>query len=276
MRMTVFSMYVLMAKIIMGYQTFDRHAGFCKLCWKWTEDRMAEPVFEKCVSGENRKYGRVFNPIERPIASERTQAAARGHLQEIIAASKATNTNPFLFSELLYLYASGHDYQVLRDLGLESHEAQDMLLDKIEQNLIDDEWFSAIRSHPIQFGIKSFKPHIGDSKSAPVVPSSTFCPDHNPHRSVESRRRYQNDRKRANDFEAEINKVFSQCINQCIGIHSDDDRQAVRRVAYLNIFSSTLDKIKKLKAEGKKQTEIADILNISRQAISNALRREKE
>ncbi len=262
---------------IMGYQAFDRHAGFCKLCWKWTEDRMTAPVFEKCVRGKNRKHGRVFNPINRPIASEKTLAAAHGHLQEINATSNASNENPFLFGELLYLYARGHDYRVLREHGLESDDTQEMLLDKIEQNLIENEWFSQImRSHPIQFGIKCFKPRIGDKKSAPVRPSSVFCPDHNPHRSIESRRRYQNDRKRITDFETEIDRLYRHYINLCIGIHSDNDRQILRREAYLNVFSSTLEKIKELQADGKKQKEIADILKVSKQVVSNALRREKK
>lgn len=258
------------------YQALDRHAGFCKLCWKWTEERMSHPVL---IRGKNRKHVPDFATVERPLATEETLSAARERLKEIIAASKSSESNnPFLFAQLLHTYGVGYDRRiqfnqgrVVFDQGDESHEAQEMMLDRIEQNLIDELWVA----QATQFGVKFFKPHPGDYRNAPKTPSRIFCPDHNPRRSIESRRRYQNDRKRITDFEAEVNRVYSQCIYQCIGIQTGDDHQSVRRVAYRNVFSSTLEKIKYLKAEGKKDTEIAGILKMTRQAVSNALRREK-
>lgn len=264
----------------MGYQAFDRHAGFCRLCWEWTEYKVAmeNPVLEKCVCGKNRKYVKIFATVERPTATASTRAAALACLEKIIAASNAPDGNPYVVGELLLLYGVGYDRKIQSNQGRilfnqsqESQEAQKIMLDRIEQNLIINDWFS----EATQIGVNRFKPRPVDDEYSPVTFSRSFCSDHNPRRSIESRRRYQNDRKRAIDFEAEINRVYSQCISQCIGIHTDDDRQKVRRVAYRNIFSSTLEKIEYLQSEGKTQTEIADILKIRRQAVSNALRRKK-
>lgn len=230
-------------------------------------------------TGKRRKHVRDFVAVVRPVASERTLAAAHGRLEEIIAASKPSESNdPFLFAQLMYIYGVGYDRriqfargQVLFDESQESQEAQEIMLDRIEQQLIDEEWIK----QGSEFGDKCFKPRLGDDPNAPATPSKMFCPDHNPRRSSESRRRYQNDRKRMSDFEAEVNRVYSQSLSECIGIHTDDDHQEVRRVAHRNIFTSTLDRIYELKAEGKTQIEIAHILKITRQAVSNALRRDK-
>lgn len=258
------------------YQAFNRHAGFCKLCWKWTEERMTHDVLKV---GKRREHERDFVPVERPGTSKRTLAAAHGRLKEIIAASKPSeNNDPYLFAQLMYMYGVGYDRriqfargQVLFDESQESQEAQEIMLDRIEQELIDEEWIK----QSSELGDKCFKPRLGDDPNAPATPSKMFCPDHNPRRSSESRRRYQNDRKLMSDFEDEVNRVYSQCLAECIGIHTDNDHQEVRRVAYRIIFTSTLNLIIELKAEGKTQSEIALILNITRQAVSNALRRAK-
>ena len=119
-------------------QAFDRHAGFCKLCWQWTEDRETNPVFEKCIGGKNLKHGKKFATVERPALSERILSAVRTRLDEVIAASKATE-NPYLFGSLLLAYAGGYDHRILRDKGVESHEAQKMLLRTIKQNFINED-----------------------------------------------------------------------------------------------------------------------------------------
>lgn len=229
--------------------------------------------------GKGRKYDRDFVPVERPGTSDRTLAVAHGRLSEIIAASKSFDSNePYLFSQLMHSYGVGYDRRiqfahghVLFDESQESQEAQEIMLDRIEQQFIDEEWIK----QGSELGDKCFKPRLGDDPNAPATPSNMFCPDHNPRRSRESRCRYQNDRKRLADFEAEVNRVYSQYLSEGIGIQTDSDHQEVRGVAHRNIFTSTLDRINELKAKGKTQTEIALILKITRQAVSNALRREK-
>lgn len=282
-----------MGRLKSGYQIADHHVGFCRLCWKYTEERMASRVISRLVSGKI-DYVPEFKPIERPAATVKTYTNAQRFLEELIAESKKPGTSSI--EELLCIYASGHDYRLLQEKGLESSEVMEMLLDKIEQELIEREWSLQVwpwdeiekimddpKWHQIltskflrRFSAKPFKPRLYDFKSAPKSSSKIFCPDHNPRRSIESRRRYQNNRKRITDFETEIDRLYGHYRSLCIGIHSDNDRQILRREAYFNVFSSTLEKIKELQADGKKQKEIADILKVSKQVVSNALKREKK
>jgi polyhydroxyalkanoate synthesis regulator phasin len=278
-----------------GYQAFDRNAGFCKLCWNWTEERMAmeNPVVEKCVDRTDRKVDRNFAAIERPTRSDKTLIAAQDRLSEIIAASKVSNCdNPFLFGQMMHSYGVGYDRKIQYDQGRvlfnespESIEAQELMLDRIEQRLIDEEWLSRINlSKDTRIGIKPFAARRGDFDSAPVTWSHDYCSDHNIYRSVKSRRRYQNDKKRIADFETEIDAVYRRCIAECIGIHTNDDHQTVRRVAWHNVFSSTSEKIKMLHIQGKRQFEIVIELvehgvlkaKTGRQVVSNILRRYKK
>ena len=279
-----------------GYQT-SIHDGFCKLCWNFPEEQMAELIIEKRIS--NRKHVNDYSLIPRPIPDENTFINAKKVLEKIIDESNTPESPPL--EQLLHSQAYGYNYQLLQEKGLRSPDVQENLLDRIEQCLIDREWDSQVyqwdkvaeamdnpnsnwpRGFIRRFSIKSHKP--GQNKDASKNPSNSFCPDHNPCRSVKSRRKYQNDRKRIAEFENELNRLYSRCsikeINRLYNedplfqIDTLDARQTLRKIAYDNVFSSTLKKIKQLKTEGRNQSEIADTLKITRQAVSNALRRDK-
>lgn len=265
-----------MGRLKNGYQitNIGHPDGFCSLCWKHTEERMAVVVVKKCVSGKRRKFGKGYASIDYPKMPE-TKHTAQKRLEEFLAESKAPEAR-FTLEELLYSFLPSFDYQLIRNEGLESSEVKETLLDEIEKEIIKRDWYSKIsESDEIIFSVNSAKIRSGDNTRAPSKPSSSFCPDHNPNRSIKSRRCYQNDRKRVTEFEKEINRIFNHPTESLFAMDSDIDLQHLLQKAYNNIFPSTLDRIKKLKDEGKKQTEIANILQVSRQVVSNALRREK-
>lgn len=259
-----------------GYQISGRGhpAGFCWLCWKFSEEREAGIVVEKCIGAERK--------IERPNASAQTIHDANQYLKNLIAASEIPAAQ-FTLEELLYSFIPSFDY---RNKGSDSPE----LLVEIEKEIINREWYNQIlkldenglmMDVPDRYKIRRLSVNPinicldqNPNRTIKVIPSRSFCSNHNPKRSIEARRFYQNDRKRIPDLEKEINRLYHYTYPS-FGLDSDEDLQALLKEAYNNVFTSTLDRIQKLKAEGMKQTEIANILGITRQAVSNALRREK-
>jgi DNA-binding CsgD family transcriptional regulator len=266
-----------------GYQIAGRAhpSGFCQLCWKFTEERAAGVAVKKLISG-NRKYVRDWEPIKPIAASEQMHVKAQDILKRFIAESK--KSGGFTVEEQLYtLIPSFHYSTKILDspellVAIENAIIKRELYKKV-LNLNEDGEFAGEYGQNL---IKQFSvnPVIFNSDHNPnihikMVPSSSFCSDHNPKRSPEARRCYQNDRKRTDEYEKEINRLFADPKISRFAMDSDEDLQAILKTAYHHVFSSNLEKIKQLKIEGKKQNEIAELLQITPQAVSNALRREK-
>lgn len=254
---------------------FDASAGFCALCWRRTEEQTTnDMIFAK-------KRGK-FVEVARPQLSPETLEKAKGRLEEIRAA--ASGGDPYLFGGLLHEYARGYDHRTIGDRGIGSAEATEMLMDVIELNLIEDEWLATETEAPLMVGRKRFngivppdETAIAESAKAPLKPSATLCAEHNPRRSVEARRRYQNDLRRKEGFEEVIRHLTATSRDHGHGIHTVEDRMRVRKQAYKVVCMSTLDMIKALQAEGvANQAEIGRRLGLSRKAISLALARERQ
>ncbi len=253
---------------------FDPSFGFCALCWRKTEAHTTnDRIFIK-------KRGK-FLEVERPVRSPQTLAIAKCRLEEIRAAEREKKL--ILYGELLFGYARGFDHRTLQDRGIESPEAAEMLVDVIEQNLIDDEWLTT--KSPFVVGRKRFnglgpqgETEIAELPKGPLKPSRKLCLEHNPRRSIEARRRYQNDMYRRDGFEEVIRDMTREWMNQCYGIHTDEDRTAIRKAAYKIVCMSTLEMVEALQAKGVvNQAEIGRRLGgLSRQAISLALARERQ
>lgn len=266
-----------MSRPVIGYEIAGRGhpAGFCALCWKFTEERMAPIIVSNHVINNSRKFSKPFVPIEYPTLSAEIIFAAQKLLEEFIADSKMLGG--YTLEESLYSLIPSYDFRALENGGLESREVLESLIDEIEQEVLRREWYSKIAKLPeFKISVGEVKIVVKDGLRASTRPSSTFCPDHNPNHSIESRQRYQNDRKRITEFENEINTIFRDLEKSRYAWDSEDDLQKLLQFAYSNVFSSTLEKILKLKNEGKNQTEIAKILSIGRQAVSIALKREKQ
>ncbi len=278
-----------MSKNKHGYQIpkIGHPSGFCWLCWKFTEERTAGVVVKICTSGE-RKHQRQFKPIMPLAPSSTTAAAARKLLEDYIEISNKEKSQHTL-EGLIYSFIPSYNYQSFLDLGLESSEEKDRLLEEIEKEWIFREYTSRVfqldingfqldinnMSFSRKFDIRPLNKHIGDFSPAPVSASNSFCRDHNPNRSKEALQNYQNHRKRISEFEKEIHRLYSDPIESRFANDSDVDLQNLLKKAFDNVVTSTLSKILKLKSEGKKQKEIAEILQTTPQAVSNALRRNK-
>lgn len=236
---------------------------------------MVPTLVSRDVNNNSRKFAQTRIQIEYPTLSAETKFAAQKLLEKFIADSKMSGG--YTLEESLYSLIPSYDFRVLENGGLESREVSESLLDEIEQEVLRREWYSKIAKLPeFKMSVGAVKIAVKDRLRASTRPSSSFCPDHNPNHSVESRQRYQNDRKRVTEFENEINKIFRDPEKSRYAWDSDDDLMNLLQVAHSNVFSSTVEKIIKLKNEGKNQTEIAKILSLGRQAVSIALKREKQ
>lgn len=221
-----------------------------------------------------------FVEVARPPLSPETLEKAKGRLDEIRAA--ALGEDPYLYGRRLFEYAQGHDYRTLHECGIESTEAAEMLLDVIEQNVIEEEWLAT--NAPLIVARKRFngtiplgETAIPESTKAPLKPSAKLCAEHNPRRSVEARRRYQNDLRRKDGFEETIRQLIRHHLNQGHGIHTIEERMAVRKEAYEIVCMSTLEMVKVLQTKGiDNQAEIGRILGLTRKAISMSLIRERQ
>lgn len=262
-------------------------AGFCRLCWRFTEEITAGVVVKKRAGNNREKLDEAILTIKRQEKTVWTKNAAKTRLEELINESKAPDAR-FNLEELLYSFIPEFDYQLIIKLGMESPHTIEFLLDQIEQEMINRERYSKIFNFDQtdevdtaditrKFSVNQLKICLNPKKNlfTEVAPNTSFCYDHNPNRSEESRRAYQNHRKRITDFENEINRLFNHPTESRFANDSDNDLQALLRKAFDNVFSSTLDRIKALKKAGKKQAEIAKILQVSRQVVSIALKREK-
>lgn len=278
-----------MSKLKNGYEIskLGHPPGFCVLCWKFTEEKMSGVEVKKRSVNRHLKYGNDFVSINRLDRSSTTFFAAKRTLEDFIAESNSPDSQNTL-QDLLYSYIQEYDYQRIISNGLDCPDTRDDLLGEIEKEWINKEWYSRICQFDLAkenmditdwcstrvFGVKSFC-RLDDYKTAPTSPSKSFCPDHNPNRSPQSRRRYKNDRKRITAYEHEISKLYKALENPWILRDSEIELQSLLKIAYDNACSSTLTKIKRLQNEGMSQIEIAKILNISRQVVSISLKREK-
>lgn len=260
-----------------AWRPFDPSSGFCALCWR----RVEELTTNERLYSKNRR-GKI-REVLRPTLTPETLAEARARLQEIISARKKTNA-PFLFGQKMHAFTflSGLeiDYRALNEFGIESETAAEMLLDIIEQSIINEKWLADAdivgKKRLNRIALPGETAIANGSVKPPQTPSHILCAEHNPRRSIESRRRYQNDRRKMNEFELTIRELTTYYINQGHGIISDEDRTFVRQEAYRIVHMSTLEKIRELQSRGlTNQAEIGRIIGLSRKAISMALSREK-
>jgi hypothetical protein len=106
-------------------------------------------------------------------------------------------------------------------------------------------------------------------------PSKLYCKDHNPRRSDEARRAYQRDRRFAAEYRELITTYWTIFAGELptwdIEAHAYVRREAYRR---LQLMKKPTTFISELEAKGvTSQTEIAQQLRVSRQAVSAAIKR---
>ncbi|MGE5469156.1 MAG: hypothetical protein ACM3Y9_17180 [Ignavibacteria bacterium] len=222
--------------------------------------------------------------------SPRIKNKAKELFEEILAAhNRKGPEDPFLLPRLLSPYVAALDYRILRDYGIGSREVEEMLLGVIEEQLRDDEFAAAAEivgkkppnADPVRFrnevALAGKTPIPGD-QPPPRTLSSCLCEEHNPRRSLESRRRYRNDLRRKAAFDETLCQVRWVWLNVLKrGIYTDDDRTEVRKQAYEWVSMSTLEKIKHLQENGYgNQTKIALRLGLTRKAVSLSLARERQ
>lgn len=106
-------------------------------------------------------------------------------------------------------------------------------------------------------------------------PSKLYCKDHNPRRSDEARRAYQRDRRFSAEYRELIAAYWTILAGELptwdIEAHAEVRREAYRR---LQLMKKPTTFISELEAKGvTSQTEIAQQLGVSRQAVSAAIKR---
>ncbi|WP_197479289.1 helix-turn-helix domain-containing protein [Bordetella trematum] len=118
-----------------------------------------------------------------------------------------------------------------------------------------------------------------DEKAA--KPSKLYCEAHNPKRSDEARRAYQRDRRFMAEYESLMDAIWSQSINSGslptwdIEAHAYVRREAYRLLQEIKSPKAAASTIEALLAKGMSQAAIGRELNISRQAVSAAIKRYK-
>ena len=231
---------------------------FCELCWRTTEysANLDSPQVIKRLLRGNAKIVDV-TPAMREAARKKADAIvdryekASGHY----TASR--------------LYSKYCDVIEMRnDRSVESFR------DCVERITLYQEW-----AKQGELAWNTRKPGQDDKAAKP---SKLYCEMHNPRRSDEARRAYQRDRRFMAEYENLMEAIWSQGINTMFLSHWDIEAHAyVRREAYRLLQEAkapkaTASTIQELLDQGMNQSDIARELGISRQAVSAAIKRQRQ
>ncbi|MGO4398005.1 hypothetical protein [Achromobacter sp. PAB15] len=146
--------------------------------------------------------------------------------------------------------------------------------DRVERITLYQEW---AKHGELAWGTR--KP--GQDEAA-AKPSKLYCEFHNPRRSSEARRAYQRDRRFTAEYEIVMDEVWSQGINSGtlptwdIEAHAYVRREAYRLLQEIKAPRASIENIQALLAQGMSQADIARQLNASRQAVSAAIKHQKQ
>lgn len=228
---------------------------FCELCGRTTEYATAieaRAVF-KCL----RKGAVKAVPLTDRI---RQEALRQSH--EIVARYEqalAGDLGPYEAGRMLVAYCDVRDLR--GDWTVEAFR------DQVERRTLITEWS---KHGELQAAVRLPKQVDGAPK-----PSRLYCENHNPKRSDDARRAYQRDRRFVVEFEHVQAEIWARDADK-LRRWDLEAHAHVRREAYvmLQAMKSPTRLIESLIAHGvTKQSDIARLLGVSRQAVSAGLRR---
>lgn len=232
---------------------------FCELCWRQTEywGILEAPTVVKRLEKKNAR--------ELPLtASMRAKAEQRtNEMVERYRLACQGKLGPYEAAAMLRRYC--HIPDLDGDLSPESFN------DHVHMRMLYTEW----ARHGEVMRQTRLPHHLSDGSK----PSRLYCEFHNPRRSEEARRAYQRDRRFKIEFQELIDLARRDAINSGklmgwnVGTITKLRRSAFRQLQVLKAPKAPATTIDDLLAQGMSQAEIARQLDVSRQAISAAIKR---
>lgn len=228
---------------------------FCELCGRTTEYATAieaRAVFKRLRKGAVRAV---------PLADGIRQEALR-QSREIVARYEralAGEHGPYEVGSMLVAYCDVRDMR--GDWTVEAFR------DQVERRMLISEWS---KHGDLQAAVRLPKLVDGAPK-----PSKLYCENHNPKRSDDARRAYQRDRRFSAEFEHIQAEIWARDADKLPGWDLEAHAH-VRHEAYvmLQAMKSPTRLIDSLIGQGvTKQSDLARLLGVSRQAVSAALKR---
>jgi len=234
---------------------------FCELCWRTTEYsvNLDSPLIVKRLQRGNAKIVGLTQAI-RDAAAKKADVIVKRYEQALTG-----ELGRYTVSRLYAKYCDAVEMRGDRSVA--------GFRDRVERIILYQEW----AKHG-ELAWSTRKPGQDDKAAKP---SKLYCEVHNPRRSDEARRAYQRDRRFVAEYENLIDAIWSQGINSGslptwdIEAHAYVRREAYRLLQESKVSKATASTIEKFLAKGMSQAAIARELNISRQAVSAAIKRQK-
>lgn len=229
----------------------DIESQFCALCWRQTEYTIAAERPRIYARRAAHRYTEIeCTPAIRAAAAKHADALTRRYVA-ILEGSEGP-------------YGLGHlaGYFTVADLdGDTSPESFREHIEKMERWRLMAKTGNAL-------GVIAIPGIAGRM----VKPSVRYCSEHNPHRSIAARRRYQRERRFQAEFERAVFTVGAEYSHQ-FRRWLAEDHVRIRKVAYERVHTKpTIKLIRELERQGiTRRADIAQKLGISRQAVYAAI-----
>jgi hypothetical protein len=277
----------------------DGSLGFCELCWRQTEyaERQLKRYLRK-ANGAVEEVTEIF-PSDRTArdASKLLEAFLQG-LREAYTESSGTSASDgadsgaakFSLPQIIMLIGIGK-FTRLREKFAHVCELPygQITAGDIERNAeLRGELLALIEDGVVA----SEQKHANLIENPTDRPSDRFCSSHNQYRSDEAKRLYKRDHAKRDEFAAKIASLKSYGLQEELKVVRNNDLDAIRdlrKEAYLAIHPTplkpkasrksakhgeTIQRIDSLIASGfTNLSEIANLIGVSRAAVSIALKR---
>lgn len=235
---------------------------FCELCWRPTEYStiLEAPTVIKRHDGGN---------ATKVELTDLMRAAAQKRANELVARYEQALQGKFGRFEAARMWSRYYDAFEMR-----GDQSVSGFRDRVERIMLLREW--------ARHGELVMQTRPRGQPDGRAKPSKLYCEGHNPRRSDGARRAYQRDRRFAEDYQELIDQIWRQGINSAtlstwdIEAHADVRREAYRQLQALKAPKVPTSTIDDLLAQGMSQVEIARQLNVSRQAVSVAIKRRSQ
>ncbi|AEO46830.1 hypothetical protein F11_01800 [Rhodospirillum rubrum F11] len=232
---------------------------FCELCWRPTEYStiLEAPAVIKRLAGGNAKAVPLTDAI---------RSAAQTKADDVVARYEQALAGKFGRFGAARMWGAYYDAFEMR-----GDQSVSGFRDRVERIMLYREW----ARHGELLGSN----RLPGQSDGVAKPSKLYCEAHNPRRGDDARRAYQRDRRFAGKYEELIEQIWRKGINSAvlpswdIEAHADVRREAYRQLQALKAPRAPISMIDDLLAQGMKQTEIARKLDVSRQAVSAAIKR---
>lgn len=230
---------------------------FCEFCWRPTEFStvLAAPKVVKRLARGNAKIVPLTAAM-RTLAQKQSDAL----VQRFERACKG-EFGPYEAGRMWSRYCIPEEMR--GDLSVEGFR------DHVEGRMLIKEW--------ARHGELVWSAQLPGQPEGAPKPSKLYCSQHNPRRSIDSRRTYQRDRRYKVEFYLLIDLVRSDCLKKGyypvwdIEFHADIRRHAYKLIQHGKSRTGNMEDL--LVDETMSQADIARKLGVSRQAVSAAIKR---